>query len=139
MTIEEKLKDLILSKYKSVREFTIAIDMPYTTIDSIFRRGVGNSSVSNVIKICKALGISADELADGKIVSVQNHIIPGDLSEIKDILSDTKARLIHHDNLTFNGDPVNDDTIDAIVHGIDVSLELAKRRNKNHNKNHNKN
>ena len=135
MTIEEKLKDLILSKYKSVREFTIVIDMPYTTIDSIFRRGVGNSSVSNVIKICKALGISADELADGKIVSVQNHIIPGDLSEIKDILSDTKARLIHHDNLTFNGDPVSDDTIDAIVHGIDVSLELAKRRNKNHNKN----
>lgn len=130
MNVEEKLKDLILSKYKSVREFTIAIDMPYTTIDSIFRRGVGNSSVSNIIKICKALGISADELADGKIVSVQNHIIPGDLSEIKDILSDTKARLIHHDNLTFDGEPVNDDTIDAIVHGIDVSLELAKRHNK---------
>jgi hypothetical protein len=138
MTIEEKLKDLILSRYKSIREFTIIIDMPYTTIDSIFRRGVGNSSVSNVIKICKALGISADELADGKIVSVQNHIITGDLSEIKDILSDAKARMIHHDNLTFDGEPVDDHTVDAIVQGIDVSLELAKRHNKNHNKNHNK-
>ena len=139
MTIEDKLKDLILSRYKSIREFTIFIDMPYTTIDSIFRRGVGNSSVSNIIKICKALGISADELADGKIVSVQNHIIPGDLYEIKDILSDAKARIIHHDNLTFDGDPISDDTIDAIIHGIDVSLELAKRHNKNHNKTHNKN
>lgn len=138
MTIEEKLKDLILSRYKSIREFTIIIDMPYTTIDSIFRRGVGNSSVSNVIKICKALGISADELADGKIVAVQNHIIPGDLYEIKDILSDAKARIIHHDNLTFDGKPVDDHTVDAIVQGIDVSLELAKRHNKNHNKNHNK-
>lgn len=139
MTIEEKLKDLILSRYKSIREFTIVVDMPYTTIDSIFRRGVGNSSVSNIIKICKTLGISADELADGKIVSVQNHIIPGDLYEIKDILSNAKARLIHHDNLTFDGDPVDDDTIEAIIQGIDVSVELAKRYNKNHNKNHNKN
>ena len=138
MTVEEKLKDLILSRYKSIREFTIVIDMPYTTINSIFKRGVSNSSVSNVIKICKALGISADELAEGKIVSVQNHIIPGDLSEIKDILSDAKARLIHHDNLTFDGEPVDDNTVDSIIRGIDVSIELAKRHNENNNKNNNK-
>lgn len=130
MTIEDKLKDLILSRYKSIREFTIAIDMPYTTIDSIFRRGVGNSSVSNIIKICKALRISADELADGKIVSVTDHIIPGDLTEIRDILSDAKARLVHQDNLTLEGAPVDDATIDAIVQGIDVSIELAKRYHK---------
>lgn len=130
MTTEDKLKDLILSRYKSIREFTISIDMPYTTIDSIFRRGVGNSSVSNIIKICKALRISADELAEGKIVSVTDHIIPGDLTEIKDILSDAKARLIHQDNLTLEGAPVDESTIDAIVQGIDVSIELAKRHHK---------
>ena len=130
MTAEEKLKDLILSRYKSIREFTIVIDMPYTTIDSIFRRGVENSSVSNVIKICKALGISADELAEGKIVSVTNHIIPGELTEIEDILSDTKARLIHHDKLTLEGSDATDETIAAIVQGIDITIELAKRNNR---------
>lgn len=67
MIIEQKLKELILERYQSVREFTIQHDIPYTTLDSIFRRGVGNSSVNNVIKICKALGISADALAEGKI------------------------------------------------------------------------
>lgn len=67
MTIEEKLKDHILTRYKSVREFTIEANIPYTTLDSIFKRGIGNSSVSNVIKICRALNISADKLADGII------------------------------------------------------------------------
>ena len=71
MTIEEKLKDYILERYSSVREFTTVADIPYTTVYSIFKRGVGNSSVTNVIKICKELGISADALADGEIVPIQ--------------------------------------------------------------------
>ena len=53
MTIEKKLKDLILSRYHSIREFTIQHDIPYTTMDSIFRRGIGNSSVTNVKKSVK--------------------------------------------------------------------------------------
>lgn len=140
MTIEQKLKDLILERYNSIREFTQTIDMSYSTLDSILKRGVGNSSVTNVIKICKALGISADELADGKIVSVSNRIAEtiNELIEIDDILSDTKARLLHYDDLTLHGKPVDDDTVKAIVQGIEVSFEMAQRHNQNHNKNHNK-
>ena len=67
MFVEEKLKELILDQYKSVREFSIIINMPYTTLDSIFKRGIGNSSVTNLIKVCKKLNISLDDLADGKI------------------------------------------------------------------------
>lgn len=66
-TSEDKLKDYILSKYKSVREFAIAIDMPYSTIDSIFKRGVRKASVDNVIRICDFLNISTDSLIDGRI------------------------------------------------------------------------
>lgn len=131
MTIEQKLKDLILNRYHSIREFTIAIDMPYTTIDSIFRRGIGNSSVTNVIKICKALGISADALADGQIAPAAPRRIEIELVEdpidLTDIFSDTKARLAHPQDLTLDGQPVDDETAKAIVQGIDVSLELAKR------------
>lgn len=131
MTVEQKLKDLILSRYHSIREFTIAIDMPYTTIDSIFRRGIGNSSVTNVIKICKALGISADALADGKIAPAAPRRIEVELVEdpidLSDILSDTKARLAHPQDLTLDGQPVDDETAKALAQGIDVSLELAKR------------
>lgn len=69
MFVEEKLKSIILNRYKSVREFSILIDMPYTTLDSIFKRGIGNSSVTNVIKLCRGLNISVDDLVEGKFTS----------------------------------------------------------------------
>ena len=71
MSTEEKLKEFILSKYSSVREFTLEIDFPYTTLDSILKNDIGNSSVTNVLKICKALHISGDALANGEIVPIQ--------------------------------------------------------------------
>ena len=37
---EDLLKDLILEKYKSIREFTQEIDMPYSTVDTILKRGI---------------------------------------------------------------------------------------------------
>ncbi len=67
MSIEQALKDLILSKYGSISEFSASISMPNSTVNSILRRGVDNSNVANVIAICDALGISTDELAAGRI------------------------------------------------------------------------
>ena len=64
---EDLLKELILSKYKSIREFTTHLEMPYSTLDSIFKRGIRKASVDNIIKICDSLGISADALVDGRI------------------------------------------------------------------------
>lgn len=69
MPVEQELKNLILQKYRSVRAFSEQTGIPYSTIDSIFKRGIANSSVSNIIKICRALGIDADALGDGKIES----------------------------------------------------------------------
>lgn len=139
MTIEDQLKNLILSRYRSIREFTIEIDMPYTTIDSIFKRKIANSSVSNVIKICKALGISADELADGRIVPISEVISAREnYREIGEQLRHFKNELSQMGNLTIDGDPIDDEALEVLSHGIDVSYETVKRYNKNHNKNHNK-
>jgi predicted transcriptional regulator len=130
MTIEEKLKSLILKRYHSIREFTLKIDMPYSTMDSIFKRGIGNSSVTNVIKICKALRISADALADGEIVPIGNYPSNkiNDRIEIKEILADTKDLLIHSGEITLDGDPIGKKGIDSIIDAMDVGVEIAKRR-----------
>lgn len=82
MTIEEKLKALVLSRYGSMREFSIALNMPYSTLDSIFKRGVDNASVANIIRICEALSISADELATGRIVNRQPSSLTADENEL---------------------------------------------------------
>ena len=133
MTTEDKLKEYILNRYKSIREFTQAVDMSYSTVDSILKRGLGNSSVSNVIKICKALKISADELAEGRITPVKpitRHFeIDTDTLEISEILNDTKSRLeAYTKRLTLEGKPVNQDTISTIIQAIDIGEEMAKKK-----------
>ena len=130
MTTEDKLKELILKKYHSIREFTIANDLPYTTIHSIFKRGIGNSSVNNVIKICKALGISADALADGEISPIKDRpsAPANDNVDIADILADTKDTLIHSGKITLDGNPIGKAGIESIIDAIDVGVEIAKRK-----------
>lgn len=65
--LEDKIKDMIISRYGSLRNFCNKIDVPYSTIDSILKRGIGKANVLNVIKICNALGLSVDSLKHGII------------------------------------------------------------------------
>ena len=128
MSIEQKLKDLILSRYKSIREFILVIDMPYTTIDSMFKRGIGNSSVSNVIKICKELGISADALADGEIVPIIRRNTTNSTIEIINVLEGTKELLSNGKDVTLDGETINQAGIESIIDAMDVGVELAKKK-----------
>ncbi|QRG66956.1 helix-turn-helix transcriptional regulator [Brevibacillus choshinensis] len=57
----EILADLI-DRRGSRRAFAEEIGIPPTTLQSMLTRGVGRASVDNVIKVCKALGISVEEL-----------------------------------------------------------------------------
>ena len=70
MTIENKLKEMIIARYGTVVNFTTQAGLPNSTLASIMNRGVNNASIQNIVIICKMLGISADALADGKIVPV---------------------------------------------------------------------
>lgn len=138
MTTEEKLKAYILERYKSIREFTIKIDIPYSTLDSVFKRGIDNSSVSVIFKICKALDISPDALAEGEIVTrplVNTLIVDGNQIDIEykeprdvdQILEDTKRRLLAYTDLMLEGKPVKKEEITNLVNGIDISLEMVKK------------
>lgn len=67
--LESRLKDLIIERYGSLKKFTDKIGMPWTTLDSILKRGVANSNITNVLKITKELNLDAEQLVDGNIVS----------------------------------------------------------------------
>ena len=45
MSREEFLRTIIEDRYGSLRAFTKNIGMPYTTLVSILKRGIGNTSV----------------------------------------------------------------------------------------------
>lgn len=63
MTREEYLKQLIIEDSGTLKDFAKKINMPYTTLYSI-SRNVGGASIDNILKICKVLGISADDLSE---------------------------------------------------------------------------
>lgn len=67
MSVEEQLKQLILSNYKSVRAFTLETQLPYSTVDNIFKRGIGGTAVTTVVKICDALNITVEGITRGHI------------------------------------------------------------------------
>lgn len=127
MTIEQQLKELILSRYENVIDFTKKIGMPNSTFASILHRGVSKASINNIIKICQELEISADELSNGKIVP-QSH--PKEIEQpqdIQDVLSIAKMNIAYK-KLTLDGEPLTKDDIEIIFDSIDFSLKVIKKQ-----------
>ena len=60
------MKKMITAKYVSIRQFANEISISYTTLQSIFKRGL-KAGIQNIIKICQALNIDINALANGKI------------------------------------------------------------------------
>lgn len=126
ISVEEKLKNLILTRYKSVREFTQIIDMPYSTFNTIILRGIENANVTNVIKICKELGISADALADGHIAPI-NHNLTGETLDVEHVINEIKGKILSADKIVLRGKPIDRAGRLLIADYLDVSIELAAR------------
>jgi len=55
---EQILKNEILAQYKSVRQFAIEMEMPYSSLMSALDKGVSGMAYETVISICKKLGIN---------------------------------------------------------------------------------
>ena len=131
MTTEDKLKDLILSRYHSVMDFTNSIDLPYTTLHSMFKRGIANSSISNVVKVCNALDISVDALANGEIAPKRKQPIKrsNDWINAEDILDEAKDMLTHGGFIALDGKPIGVTQVESIINAMDVGVEIAKKKN----------
>lgn len=57
MSREQKLRNLILDKYTSLRRFAVEADIPYSTLMTLLSRDIGGASFDIIIKICKKLEI----------------------------------------------------------------------------------
>ena len=126
MTVEERLKDLILKQYGTMKNFTDHIGVPNSTFANILRRGVQNANVVTIIKICQALGISTDDLAEGRIVVLnRSEKAP---TKIEDLFDELKRHLLNADNLTLADLPATAEEIMLLVNNLDVSLEVIKKK-----------
>ena len=128
MSIEEKLREYILSNYKSIREFVKVAGLPYTTMDGILKRGIANASIGNVLKICKALQISADELANGRIVPLSIDDKQND-RDIESIIK-YKRQNVEECRLTLDKKKLSPDEYGFILDGMEFSIEMIRKNRK---------
>ena len=64
MNRETKLRNLILDRYTSLRQFAIEAGIPYSTLMTLLSRDVGGASFDVIIRICKQLNVDPMEFCD---------------------------------------------------------------------------
>lgn len=64
MNREQKLRNLILDRYSSLRQFAIEADIPYSTLMTLLSRDIGGASFDVIIRICKQLDVDPMEFHD---------------------------------------------------------------------------
>lgn len=73
LTREIYLKNLIKNNGFTIKDFAQKIDMPYSTLLTMLNEGkIGNAAVDNVIKICKGLDITIQDLQSVQEMSPSN-------------------------------------------------------------------
>ncbi len=132
MSVEENLKEMICREYGSVRQFAQKIDVKYSTVMAILRRGVKNSNIDNVIKICHTLNISVDALAEGRIVELP-HIKATYSTEVNELPELINAYLSFFENnieCTLDYIPLTDSEMSFFVDGVNFLFEQIRNLRK---------
>ncbi len=126
--VEDQIKELVKKEYGSILQFTTKAGLPYATFDSMLKRGFNNSTVENVIKVCNALHISADELSKGHIVPIIVQKKDEGPTDILGILAITRNRLLSCDGLTFNGEPADPESVQSILDAMEIGVGMALKK-----------
>mgnify|MGYP001777280843 CR=1 FL=1 len=78
MTREQYLKNLIKINGLTIKEFSQNIDMPYSTLLTMLNEEkIGNAAVDSVIKICRGLNITIQDLqsVQESDTSITEHLV----------------------------------------------------------------
>lgn len=101
----ELLKKLIIETGMSVKAFSQKSKLPYSTLRSMLERGIGNASVDNVIKVCRTLGITVEQLHE---MAENDSLVPLDNKEKVDSKNQLKTIAAHFEGEEFTEDDLED-------------------------------
>ena len=125
MTIEERLRDLILSRYPSLKDFAIAAGVKYSTVVTILQRGVENAGMSNIRRICETLGITIDGLGRGELEpAAYGDLIATDFS----IYQNRLLAVLIDENVYLDGVAITQDEALMIDDQIFAALDIIRRQ-----------
>lgn len=121
-SIEEQLKQYIKDNYGSVRAFVLEKGLIYANVDSILRRGIKNATWNNVKTLCEALDISADELAEGRIMPAAKE---ASIMQLENLVDAMKQQILTASGLTLSGQPATDADVQLFCRLLDASLNVT--------------
>ncbi len=103
----EQIIEIIKKRYKSVRQFSIEIGVPYTTIKSGLNAGIGCMAVDTVIKMARALDMTVEQLIEADPPQIKGH---------ERVFMETYLKAKHSDQ----------ETVKALVGAIDKILGIKE-------------
>lgn len=133
MKRSEIIERLIEEAGYNKKTFAEKIGMPPTTLRSMLTRGIGNASVDNVIKVCKGLGITTDQLEE-MAKSKDNTYVPKlSKKDERDIQKELQKMIegLEGNNgyAAFDGrsiDELDPDDKEALISSLENSLKITK-------------
>ena len=126
MTIEERLKNLINSRYGTVLEFCNATNFKNSTLQTVFKRGVTNTSSRTIFQLCDLLSLDPASLYYGELKSSKpKKKSPSDPVDVIEYIAGMETA-----PLTYKGEELTDDQKKMITYGSRVAIELAVTSNR---------
>lgn len=101
--IEQDLKLMIIDKFGNLKKFSESVDIPWTTLDGVLKRGVNKANITSLIKICDGLNIDCESLYYGRILPKQNLLNTSPLSLEEQEHIKKYRSLSDYDKETVNG------------------------------------
>lgn len=121
--IEERLKNYINSKYESVSDFCIRTGIANSTLQTVFKRGVKNTSSKTIFKICNALDLDVNALYDGEIKA--NRPDRKVKTETVDIIE--YVGKLENMTLLYKGDEIQPEQKKMMLYGFKVAIEMCMK------------
>lgn len=142
LKIENDLKEIIISKYSSIKDFCATNDILYSKVDKIFKKGIGSADIQLIFKICSILDIDVESIVEGEIHFNDELLkytkIPSILSKEESALLVNfnklnnlgKEKLIDYSNDLIENPKYLSDTFDEITSTKDNIIKLNSKEHK---------
>jgi transcriptional regulator with XRE-family HTH domain len=124
------LKELIEKRGISKRAFADEIGLPPTTLQSMLERGVGKASIDNVIKVCRGLGITTEQLETmSKHTDLKFELNKRDERDIAIDLLRIMNNLESNEALAYNGEEleIDEEGKELLRNALEQSMRIAKQ------------
>lgn len=131
----EYLERIIKAKGYTVMSLSKESGVAYTTLRSMIERDLKNASIDNVLKVCKTLGIKADDLAKEEYNESEASLLPELNSKDERDIQKELQRMIEgleadKGYAAFDGqsfEDMDEEDRDLLKNSLEQSLRLAKK------------